>query len=905
MLPRMQADIPTDGDPVRMSFQDSKPDGDSTVIVLLHGSPAASSFMMPLHSALVSSSNASGANARIITPDLPGFEGSSRDIPDYSIRAHAAYLGALLDSLEIGEVHLAGYSMGGSVAIEAMRQWPERVASVTLVAGIGVQEMELLGDYHLNHGIHGLQLAALWGLTNLVPHFGLLDNVMLGMPYARNFYDSDQRPLRSILSSWEKPLLIVHGDSDGFVPTAASIEHHRIVAHSRMVLYSDVGHGLVVTDEARVSQDLLQFVEEVERGSAPTFEDATPERLAQSRRPFNPSDLPPATGFSLLVFAFLIAVATLVSEDLASITAGLMAARGIIPVGWAIGGAFAGILVGDIGLYVLGRVLGRRVVTLPPFSWLVSAGALERGARWFEKRGARVVVASRFIPGTRFPTYVAAGIIKAPFWKFLGYFALGTILWTPFIVGISMILGERILALWETYESIALWILLGLILVLYLIFHVGLPLFTYRGRRLWTSRWRRWTRWEFWPPWLFYPPVLFRILRLMIKHRSLTVFTAANPGMDSGGFVGESKAEALSLLPEDSLVAARWLLIDPEAAGGQDELRDFVSSELDRRKMAPPLVLKPDVGERGHGVHIVRTKQELFDAIHLYPAAFIIQEYVEGEEFGLFYVRHPAETSGTLISITHKVLLSVTGNGRDTLERLILSHPRAICMAPTFLRRHVARLDYVPEQGKRVPLVTVGTHSRGALFKDGAHLMTPELEQAVDAFARLMPGFHFGRFDVRVPSRAHLLVGKGIRILEINGVSSEATHIYDPENRLAEARRTLAEQWRMSFEIGRANMELGARPTSLSRLVRLIITWKIRPSFRPDPSKAAEWSLHAAGTAGHAREAKADPGIPASTGKQGSQGNYDNPGGHDNLGKLTNPGRQEDPGSGQSTVNHS
>ena len=46
----------------------------------------------------------------------------------------------------------------------------------------------------LNHAVHGAQLAGLWGLRELTPHFGALDDAILGVPYARNFYDSDQRP---------------------------------------------------------------------------------------------------------------------------------------------------------------------------------------------------------------------------------------------------------------------------------------------------------------------------------------------------------------------------------------------------------------------------------------------------------------------------------------------------------------------------------------------------------------------------------------------------------------------------------------------------------------------------------------------------------------------------------------
>ncbi len=835
VTPRFEGIERVPGTPVDLAFWDHRADSETATLVVLHGSPAASSFMMALHDEL-----AGADSIRVITPDLPGFEGSAGSIPDYSIRAHAAYLGAMLDSLDIESAHLAGYSMGGGVAIEAMRQWPERIASVSLVAGIGVQEMELLGDYHLNHGIHGLQWAALWGVTNLVPHFGFLDHRMLGVAYARNFFDSDQRPLREVLIRWDKPMLIVHGDEDLFVPTAAALEHHRIVPHSELAMYEGVGHGLVITDEERIADDLLAFVSRAEQGEASFRDQATAARLEAASRPFDPADIPPASGFSLFVFAFLIALATLVSEDLASITAGLMAARGIIPFEWALGGAFFGIFIGDIGLYLMGRILGRRVVSVPPFSWFVSVGALERGARWFEKRGARVVIASRFVPGTRFPTYVAAGIIRAPFWKFVGYFALGTFLWTPVIVGVSMVLGQQILDLWTLYESYALLTLAAVIVTLYLIVHVGLPLFTYRGQRMWVSRWRRWTRWEFWPPWAFYPPVLWNVLRLMIRYRSMSLFTAANPGMDSGGFVGESKTQALSLIPDDADVVARWTCIRPLP---DQDLEAIVRQEMANAGLELPLVLKPDVGERGHAVHIVRTEAELDQAIHHYPDAFLIQEYVAGEEFGLFYVRHPAEPNGTLFSITHKQLISVRGNGSDTLERLILDDERAVCMAPTFLKRHSARLDQIPADGERVPLVRVGTHARGALFTDGAELISPELEEAIDVFASRMPGFFFGRFDVRVPTAEHLRRGEGIRILEVNGVSSEATHVYDPSMPRKAAVATLAEQWRLAFEIGRANAELGARVTTVSELMRLIFQWKIRPSFRPDTRDAAEWSL--------------------------------------------------------------
>src|SRR3974377_1560612 len=72
------------------------------------------------------------------------------------------------------------------------------------------------------------------------------------------------------------------------------------------------------------------------------------------------------------------------------------------------------------------------------------------------------------------------------------------------------------------------------------------------------NRWRRkligqvWrlSRWEFWPPYVFYPPVIAYIAYLGLRFRGLTLFTAANPAMPAGGFLGESKNEIFEHLKE-------------------------------------------------------------------------------------------------------------------------------------------------------------------------------------------------------------------------------------------------------------------------------------------------------------------------------------------------------------------
>lgn len=59
--------------------------------------------------------------------------------------------------------------------------------------------------------------------------------------------------------------------------------------------------------------------------------------------------------------------------------------------------------------------------------------------------------------------------------------------------------------------------------------------------------------------------------------------------------------------------------------------------------------------------------------------------------------------------------------------------------------------------------------------------------------------------------------------MELNGVASEATSIYDPANGLLKAYRTLREQWRICFEIGARNRAAGRRPATLGELRTLLL----------------------------------------------------------------------------------
>ena len=802
---------------IRLAYEQASPaeNSQAPVVVLLHGSPGVKDDFATVVPGLAK-------HYRVIVPDLPGFGASEHEIPDYSFRAHARYVQELLDGLGIDDAHVVGFSMGGGVALSLADLAPRRVRSITLLSAIGVQEMELLGEFAQNHALHGAQLAGLWGLRELTPHFGWLDDAVLGVPYARNFYDSDQRPLRAILSRWAGPMLIVHGRHDPLVPIQAAREHARIVPQSELVV-TDTSHFMVFLEGPKVAATLLAFLERVDRGEAVIRSGADPARIAAAAVPFDPRALPRISGLPWFLVLVLLALATFVSEDLTCIGAGLLVATGRIAFVPATAACLAGIFVGDLNAFLAGRIFGRAVLARAPMKWIVTEEQVKRASAWFRERGPAVIFASRFLPGTRVATFIAAGVLHTPFWTFALWFGLAALAWTPLLVGIAVFVGSPILGAFHRFQLWAVPAAVVATVVVLLVLRVVPRLFSWRGRRLLVATWKRTVRWEYWPPFVFYAPVALYVLWLGIRHRGLTLFTAANPGIEAGGFINESKAAILRGLVEAGDAVPPWRLLPAahDVAVRCGDVRRFAADH----GLTFPIVLKPDAGQRGSGVLVARS----WAAIDTYLARarydVIAQAYVPGEEYGVFYVRRPGEELGRIFAITEKRMPVVVGDGSRTLDELILADPRAVAMAAVYLAEQEARLREVLPAGERVQLVELGTHCRGAYFRDGIRLSTPELTAAIDRVSRAFDGFFFGRYDVRSASLDDFRRGV-FQVIELNGVTSEATSIYDPAHGLFEAYRTLFAQWRLAFEIGAENRERGVAPAKFVYLARLIVRYR-------------------------------------------------------------------------------
>ncbi len=315
---------------------------------------------------------------------------------------------------------------------------------------------------------------------------------------------------------------------------------------------------------------------------------------------------------------------------------------------------------------------------------------------------------------------------------------------------------------------------------------------------------------EYWPWQLIYLPALPAALWHAVRSGHGAFFTNVNPAMDLGGFFGESKSAILRSLP------AAWypttLVVEPGTPWSS------VQERMSDAGLAPPLIIKPDVGERGDGVSLVDTAEELCRALLATEHVQLLQRWVEWEhEYGLFVVKDPRSGRTRLLSITAKSTLKVRGDGKHSVEELLCGTWRGSKQVARLRRYKQALLASVPASGESVVVEPIGNHCRGTTFLDGNHLMAPALERAVGSIMTAVDGVYYGRLDVKAQDDEALRQGRFL-VMELNGVTSEPGHIYDPSYSIFRCWRELLRHLAYLPKLSAALREQGHRPTTLRSL---------------------------------------------------------------------------------------
>ena len=251
--------------------------------------------------------------------------------------------------------------------------------------------------------------------------------------------------------------------------------------------------------------------------------------------------------------------------------------------------------------------------------------------------------------------------------------------------------------------------------------------------------------------------------------------------------------------------------------------RERAEAAMEAAGLSFPLVGKPDIGCRGAGVKLLRDGAALESCLRGFPAggALMLQRLSDFEaEAGVFYVRDPASERGRITSLTLKYTPYVVGDGTRTLAELVAADPRAGGVPHLYRERNAEHWHEVIPAGSPWRLVFSASHCRGAVFRNGGHLATAELTRALDRFFRDLPGFYYGRLDIKFRDVESLRAGRDLQIVEINGASSESIHIWDRRTGFFDAVKTLLRQYRTLFKLGAEQKRRGREPPGLLPLYR-------------------------------------------------------------------------------------
>jgi ATP-grasp domain len=300
---------------------------------------------------------------------------------------------------------------------------------------------------------------------------------------------------------------------------------------------------------------------------------------------------------------------------------------------------------------------------------------------------------------------------------------------------------------------------------------------------------RRFDR-RFAPVGLYYLPILAWLAAQRFRGFRLRYLTICNPALPMSGLFGLSKVDmwkkclALDILQPDTEIAS---------SSTAPTEREFYSA---RTATAERVIAKPEFGARSRGIRIFSSRSDArhFVANNKTTGHWLIQQFVEGDEYSIFLIRDQVTQELNLHGVVLRERAIITGDGQTSIAGLIRGLPARI--RPQHRRLHTLDLTHVPSINERVILTTLGIHSLGAEFRE---LSAAESQLALPLVKQLnvWTGLNYARIDfIRETT-----TGRNV-LLEVNGSFSEPLHAYDPN-------RTLAAFYNVFFNVLRKGLQRG------------------------------------------------------------------------------------------------
>lgn len=327
-------------------------------------------------------------------------------------------------------------------------------------------------------------------------------------------------------------------------------------------------------------------------------------------------------------------------------------------------------------------------------------------------------------------------------------------------------------------------------------------------------RLQKYSRREFRPGYIFDIPVYAYFTYLASRARHLGFFSNINPGMMLSGFAGYGKHEDLDkfdqhLLPI-SIFIKEW------------HDNEYIEHQMKQNNIHYPCIAKPTLGRTGRDVKKIHNAKQLKTYLKRVHEDILVQEFIDYPlEFWIFYYRIPGEEQGHITWIVEKKFMFLHGDGKSTFEQLVYHHPRARYYYHQLKEEYPDKRTSILPKWEKFQLNYIGNHCRGSVFYDVSHLITPQLEKVIDDISQKVPGFYFGRYDIKVKHVEDLSTWN-FKIIELNGMGSLPTHIYDPEHSVRKAYKTLFHHRKIAYRISRENKRKGHQFVPFKEIRRIV-----------------------------------------------------------------------------------
>jgi pimeloyl-ACP methyl ester carboxylesterase len=263
---------------VKIFYQDI---GRGKPVVLIHGWPLNNEMWEYQYNELPKH------NIRVISYDRRGFGKSSRPWDGYDYDTFASDLKLVLEELDLTDVTLVGFSMGGGEVARYLSKYNTdgRVTRAALVSAVtpyllktddnpngmlqeefdGIREQleddrpKFLASF--SKSFYGVHLFSQPVSDEFLHRDLMLTLNSAGYATIKSMQAWSSTDFRDDLTKIKIPLLVIHGKADETVPISASAEETvKLVPHAEYIVYDDAPHGLFYTHKNKFNEDIINFI---------------------------------------------------------------------------------------------------------------------------------------------------------------------------------------------------------------------------------------------------------------------------------------------------------------------------------------------------------------------------------------------------------------------------------------------------------------------------------------------------------------------------------------------------------------------------------------------------------------------------------------------------------------------